>query len=139
MEKKCVKFEDIVKKENPYEKDEIMEIFKEQMNGLMNSFYEKNQMQRQKEFEAKMIEKETKIEEEFKRKRDRLLEMRDMQLEAQTKVRIFEHRENQALEEACEVLGLPKCDKNRKKLGEDKMRTLIELRRIFSDRYIQGL
>jgi hypothetical protein len=29
MEKKCVKFEDIVKKENPYEKDEIMEIFKE--------------------------------------------------------------------------------------------------------------
>lgn len=85
-----------------------------------------------------MFDKEIRLEEEFKRKRDRLFEIRDMQLEAQTQVRLFEHRETQALDDACDILGLPKVSSHGQKFNDHELRIMIDLRRMFSERYIIG-
>jgi hypothetical protein len=58
-----------------------------------------------------MLNREIKIEEEFKRKQDRLMEMREKQMLASSKFSLLRHKETDAMEMVMEEMGINKYDK----------------------------
>jgi hypothetical protein len=59
-----------------------------------------------------MLNSELRIEEEFKRKSERLMEMRERQMEAASKAALLRHKECDAMEMVMEEMGIEKYDRN---------------------------
>ncbi len=72
----------------------------------------------------RMLNQEIRIEEEFRRKQERLMEMRERQMEAASKAALLRHKESDAMEMVMEEMGIDKYDRN----GE--MRDIEEVRRL---------
>ena len=79
-----------------------------------------------------MLNSELRIEEEFKRKQERLMEMRERQMEAAMKASLLRHKESDAMEMVMEEMGIDRYDRNGQLRDMDEVRRLIEVKRMFN-------